>query len=288
MNKNRTVLILGAVFAVIAIVLGIMFFTQKKELNEIVDSLTEEKTLLITEYKTLVTEYDSIQTDNDSIYLRLEIEQQKVVQLIEELQTVKATNAARIREYKKELSTLRGVMRHYVVHIDSLNRVNAALVEENQVVRERFREVTHELTKLEQVKEGLTEQVAIAAQLEAKGIEVSLLTDKGRKARRLSKTAKIQFDFRIGKNVTAPVGEKQIFARITGPNGDVIIKQDSKTFKHEDKELPYSIMRIVEYGGEELPVSLFWTVEEFLFEGNYKIDLFADGAHIGEQVFELE
>lgn len=287
-NRNKAILILGSFFAAIAIVLGVLFFNQNKELTEIVDTLNVEKSILLTEYESLVLGYDSIETDNDSIFFRLEIEQQKVVQLIEELETVKATNASRIRQYKKELNTLRTVMRHYVIHIDSLNRVNLALTEENQEVRAKFRKVTNALSEMEMEKVNLTEKVAIAAQMEANDIVVTPITDRGRKARNLSKTDRIKIEFVLSKNVTAPVGEKPIYARITAPNGDLLIKSDAKTFHFEDKDLSYSIIRVIEYGGESQAITVYWKVEEFLFEGNYKVDIFADNKHIGEQVFTLD
>ena len=276
------------VLGLITVVVSVLYLSQRSEMKEIVTGLNEEKASLMGEYEELVLQYDSLIPQNDSILIRLEIEQQKVVQLLEELEIVKATNAAKIREYKKELTTLRNVMKHYVFQIDSLNRVNQNLRDENKKVSEKFIEVSKELTQMEKARETLAKKVEIASQLEAFDFEINQLTDRDRKTRRLSSTAKIEIAFTISKNITAPVGEKPVYLRITAPNGDVLKKEQHSKFKYQDGDIDYSIMRVIEYQSEEIRVTGYWKVEEYLFEGTYTVDVFADGFHIGSTTFDLK
>ena len=83
------------------------------------------------------TQYDELQVqiNNDSLRERLESEKLKTQRLLEELRQVKTSNAAEIMRLKKELKTVRAVLRTYVIQIDSLNKLNQALAEENQEVK---------------------------------------------------------------------------------------------------------------------------------------------------------
>lgn len=287
LNDKKFVITLIVVISVILTGLLVIFLIQNRQMNEIVTAFDEEKTELMGEYQELVYQYDSLIPQNDSILFRLEIEQQKVVQLLEELETVKVTNASKIREYQKELSTMRSVMKHYVYQIDSLSRLNEELRAENKQVAQRFEQATQVVDQLEKEKETLSKKVEIASQLEASDFEVETLNDRGRRTRRLSKTAKIEICFKLSKNITAPVGEKPVYLRITAPNNEVLVKHPDQTFTFQDKDILYSILRVVEYESETMQVCAYWKVEEFLFEGEYRVDVFTDGFLIGQARFEL-
>ena len=160
--------------------------------------------------------------NNDSLIEKLDAEKVKVQRLLEELRTVKNTSSARIEELKRELTTLRGIMRHYVMQIDSLNAANKQLREENAKVTRRYREVAQTASQLKQEREELTEKVTLAAKLDAVGIVVTPIDSRGKTAKKIKKTDKIKITFSIAKNVTAEVGEKYIYARIVNPDGDVL------------------------------------------------------------------
>jgi uncharacterized phage infection (PIP) family protein YhgE len=288
LSNKRVIWAVIAVLVLLTVGITVLYLVQRSEMKEIVTGLNEEKESLMGEYEELVHQYDSLIPQNDSILIRLEIEQQKVVQLLEELEIVKATNAAKIREYKKELTTLRSVMKHYVFQIDSLNRVNQDLRDENKKVSDKFVEVSKELTQMEKAKETLAKKVEIASQLEAFDFEINQLNERDRNTRRLSSTAKIEIAFTLSKNITAPVGEKPVYLRITAPNGDVLKKDQHSKFRYQDGEIDYSIMRVIEYQSEEIRVVGYWKIEEYLFEGSYTVDVFTDGFHIGKANFELK
>ena len=94
--------------------------------------------------------------------------------------------------------------------------------------------------------------------------------------------------FVLSKNITAQPGERTIFVRIMKPDDDVLVKSRANVFAYENRDINYSMKRVVEYEGEEVPVTLYWNVEEFLSAGNYRVDIFADGNRIGSKSFSLE
>ncbi len=286
-KEKNIILILSVVFAIVVLVIGFLYLRQNNQYKGVVSELTIDKENLATEFQELMFEYDSLKPQSDSLLVLLDQEQQKVLQLLEELETVKATNAAKIREYKKELTTMRGVLRHYVVQIDSLNQLNKALTEENKAYKAQYREVTQKVDVLVKEKEDLKETVERAAQLEATDIVIETLSARNKRTKRLNKITRFSIDFNLTKNITAPVGEKPIYVRITGPNDEVYFEDESNVFLYENKKINYSCMRIVEYEGEALAVTIYWDVNRYLFAGDYRFDIFADQHHIGYQTISI-
>lgn len=90
------------------------------------------------------------------------------------------------------------------------------------------------------------------------------------------------------QNITAETGERTLYVNIYKPNNEVLTKNAANTFEYENRSLPYSIKKYIEYNGEEQSITVFWNVEEYLSAGTYRVDIFADGTMIGSQRFELE
>ena len=128
----------------------------------------------------------------------------------------------------------------------------------------------------------------MAAQLDATAITVTPLNKRSRKTKRIKNIVKLKIDFTISKNITAETGERTLYVRIMKPDNDVLTKNAADTFPYENRQLRYSIKKYIEYNGEEQPVTVYWDVEEFLYAGNYRIDIFADGTLIGTQDFTLD
>ncbi len=121
-NKGpRTVMIILAVVAVaLACVLGYMLYQR----NSLVKDLETEKAELAQQMVALQQDFDSLNSDYESINHQLDTSREQVALLIEKLSKTEATNRAKIRQYEKELGTLRSIMKGYIVQIDSLNTLN--------------------------------------------------------------------------------------------------------------------------------------------------------------------
>ena len=217
----------------------------------------------------------------------LDEEKMRVQQLLEELRITKATNARRIAELRKELATVRSVMRSYEVQIDSLNRVNTQLTQENRKVRQQYQVAKQKVELLSKERETLTETVARASMLEVYDIAYSQLNAKGRPARRYAQIATLQFDYTVSKNITTEPGMKTLYLRLTRPDGEVMTKDPANLFPFEDKEIAFSAKKDFEYAGEELHDVIYWKVEEILQIGSYRADFFIDGNHVGRLEFEI-
>ena len=290
--KNKQSLWIIVVVVLVIIVAAAIFYIYKQhdQMKDLQQQSELAKDELSDEYQNLVIDYEGFQMkiSNDSIMAKLESEKMKVQQLQDELRTVKATNTKRIIELKKELDTLRGILRNYVQQIDSLNKINVKLTNENRQVTAKYNEATQTVSQLTKEKEQLSETVQMASKLDASNIAVNGLTKKNKVTDKISKMEKIEVQFVINKNITASTGEKDIYIRIMKPDDDVLVKSRSNVFTFENKEINYSSKRTVEYAGDELPVSIYWDIEEYLSPGTYRVDIFADGNLIGKKSFKWD
>lgn len=262
---------------------------QQKEENLAMKELAEmEKKEMENEYQRFADQYNEMKTqiNNDSIVAQLTAEQEKTQRLLAELRKVKSTDAREITRLKKELATVRAVLRSYVLEIDSLNRLNENLIQENTRVKGQYAEATRQIEGLSTEKQSLSQKVAIAAQLDAIGISMVGKNKRGKNTDDIDKCKTIQVNFSIAKNVTATVGTKDIYVRITTPTGNLLT--GSGSFTYENRSLQYSMKKTVEYGGDETPVTMYWEVNQALVAGTYQVSIFVDGNMIGARNFNFK
>lgn len=289
---NKMSMLILAVIILILVIAGAAYyiFHQQQQMEEMTQSFDLEKEMMADDLNELSLQYEGYKfsVSNDSLVALLTTEQAKVQRLMEELRTVKSTNAKEIARLKKELATLRKIMRNYVIQIDSLNRANEQLkVEKNEAVK-KYRQASTTAASLKREKEKLTERVTLASKLDATSISVTPVNSRGKLAKRIKKMEQFVINFKIAKNVTAPVGEKVVYVRIMKPDDDILVKSRGDVFTFEGKDINYSIKKMIKYEGEEVPVTMYWNIEEFLSPGTYRVDIFADGNLIGQRSFTLE
>ena len=289
---NKKSLLIAAVAVLVIAIIGITYllFTEKKANRELVQEFQLDKEDLENEYSQFVQKYDELKftVTNDSLALLLEQEQLKTQRLLEELRTVKSSNATEIRRLKKELATLRKILVGYVNQIDSLDRINKRQQQVIADVTQKYNTASQQISTLSKEKENLDKKVTLAAQLDVTNIRIEPRNKRGKVAKKVKDIVKLAISFTVVKNITAENGERTIYMRITKPDNDALTKSASNTFSYENRTLTYSIKKYIEYNGEEQNVNVFWDVEEFLYAGNYRLDIFEGGNLIGSQKFTLD
>ena len=288
-KSGKTGLIITIIAAVLlagaAVYLFIDSQSKGREIEEMTQLFEIEKEEMENEYSGFAVQYDEMKVhiSNDSLIRQLDREKQRTQQLLEELRQTKATNAAEITRLKKELTTVRTVMRTYVRQIDSLDQINKQLAKENTRVRQQYQEQTKVVEKLTVEKEKAEEKVALASQLDAAAITVTPHNKRGKEEHKVKNVTQFVVNFTIVKNITVQTGEKTVYLRITKPDGEPLVKDAGNTFKYENVNLEYSAKKYIEYTGEQQEVTMYWDVEEYLSAGTYNAYLFVDGVMIGEQ-----
>ena len=124
-KKNTLLIVAGSLLILLLIGVTILLISEKQTNKELVMEFNLDKEDLENQYTDFARQYDELKltVSNDSLSVLLEQEQLKTQRLLEELRTVKSSNATEIRRLKKELASLRKVMIGYINQIDSLNRL---------------------------------------------------------------------------------------------------------------------------------------------------------------------
>ena len=265
--------------------LGYSYY-QEREANKAMQELAAlDKQEMENEYERFAQQYSEMkkQISNDSIIAQLTQEQMRTQQLLAELRQVKDDDAREIARLKKELATVRAVLRDYVMQIDSLNRQNQELLAENTRIQGEYDEATRTIEDLNTERDNLSERVAMAAQLDANNINMTLLKKNGKQVKKMKDCKNIAISFNIARNVTASNGQRTIYVRINTPTGETL--NGGGTITYENRTLEYSIKKVIEYTGEETPITVYWNVAEYLGAGNYTVSIFAAGNMIGSRTF---
>jgi hypothetical protein len=291
MNNHTKLLIVIVALLIAGLgIAGYFIFKANTKIDELEQTNEISKQQLEDEYESISMQYEGFKfsVKNDSLLKQLDNEHAKVQRLLEKLRMVEASNKTEIARLNNELASLRKVLKSYIIQIDSLNRINEKLVKEKAEITQKYQETERTLSQVSQEKENLTEKVSLAAKLDATGINVQATNAKGKVQKKIKNIEQLIVSFVITKNITAEPGERTIYVRIMKPDDDVLVKSRTNVFVYENREISYSMKRIVEYGGEEIPVTLYWTVEEYLMPGTYRADIFADGNLIGKKSFVLD
>jgi hypothetical protein len=287
MNKK----VATGVFILLLVMIGWLGYSllQEKQANRDMQELAAlDKQEMEKEYQNFAAQYSEMKTyiKNDSIIAQLTAEQEHTQKLLEELKRTHASDAAEITRLKKELATVRAVLRSYVIQIDSLNRLNESLVAENDRVRSELEQSNQENQQLASQKATLSEKVAIAAQLDATNIALSPLNKKGKPEKYMKNGKTLAVSFTITKNVTASNGVRSVYVRVMTPEGEVL--NGGGTFEYAGKQLVWSMKKDIEYTGEETTQILYWTINEYLSGGQYNVSIFCDGQAIGQRNFTFQ
>lgn len=293
-KKKNLIILSAAVAIIIALAFAVVYYLRQArekeaEMTEIVEQMNFEKEQVQKEYADMSHEFDGYTPNikNDSLVKLLNDQKTKVQQLLDELRVTKVTNLRRIAQLKNELAAVRKVMVIYVQQIDSLNAANHILRTENTEVKKKYQAASETVQQLSREKDDLNKVVNRAAILEITSFSMTPLNNKGKKTGWFAQSANLQFNFSIGKNVTAQPGNKTIYLRITRPDEEVLTKSGN-TFQYEDQHIAYSASKKIEYTGEAINDVIYWKIDEILPKGTYHADFFADGNRIGSFTFKFE
>lgn len=289
-NVNALYGVLGLLVVVLAVAVYMLLDT-RKNLNLVSEDLAEkteffrvEKDSLEGELRNIYFRYDTLETNN----LELQVEMQQQKEKIDKLIAIQADDAYKIRMYRKEMETLRSVLRSYIVQIDSLNMQNQELLAENKQLRNTELRLSTEKEQLEKDKTQLEEIKDMATTLQASQIDLVMLNKRDKESDRIRTAVKVRVDFTLRANNVAIAGEKRIFLRIIRPDQVVLGSPDLEMIEFNGEQLPASASRVINYENEDLPVSIFWTNDGEIVPGEHGVELYSEGKLIGSAAFVLK
>lgn len=274
---------LSIILTAALVFLVVQYFDQKNKMIEMETALNQERDSLANELRLMIIAYDTLKTDNVSLKAEIEIQKQKIVKILAE----NASNIQQIRKFKAEISTMRDIMKSYIVQIDSLNTRNKILVAENTEIKQKISVVENVNTELEKVKEELTEKVEVASVIQAKNISAVAVNKRNKETSRLSYMEKLRVGFTLRENPIAEAGQKQIYMRVLRPDSLVISTSSDNLFEYNGNQMIYSATRTIDYMNQDIDVTIWLDNTGDFVAGNYSAEVFIDGVIIGKTTFML-
>ncbi len=276
-NLKKTMYAFIVVSVVLAGVLAYIWYQK----STLVKELTLEKQDLTEQMIALQNDYATLSSDYDDINLQLDSSRIEVQMLIEKITKTEATNRSKIRQYEKELGTLRSIMRNYIVQIDSLNTLNKQLTADAAAARREAAESRKMQQELSRTVEDLSGQVAAGAVIKARGLRMEAYNSSDKVTDRSSRVVRLLATLSLVENDLAPKGPIRVYIRVKGPDGILLTNETQRTFEFDGEPMICSASREVDYQGKEVELSIYLNDVTGYTKGIYTVDAFTEQARLG-------
>ncbi len=278
-EKNLKNLMYALACAVVALAAVLAYIWIQK--SSLVKDLNIEKEELTQQMVALQADYESLSSDYDTINAQLDSSKEEVAQLIERIQKTEATNRSKMRQYEKELGTLRSIMRNYIVQIDSLNNLNQKLTAEAAAARRDAADSKANNQHLNQRLNPLANQLATGAAIKATGLHTDAYNGSGNTTDRSSRVVKLLTSLNLVANDLAPHGPVRVYIVVKDPEGATLINASSRQITVGGVALQTSASREVDYEGEEVGLSIYLNDIPSYVKGMYTIEAYTEQSFLG-------
>ena len=279
MNDIKKLKAIIAALASLAAILAIVFFFVWRDRQSMIEDLTLDKEELTQELVSLQGEYSVLSSDNDSLNVQLDREREKVDQLLERIQKTEASNRSKIRQYEKELGTLRSIMKHYIVQIDSLNTLNNELRKDAADARRIAKESTEKYEKLSKTTDEYAKLVEKGSAVKGRGVNVVAINKSNKETERSSRVVKLRTCLSLVEN--SAKGPMTVYIRVKGPDGILMTNDQQRIFTSAGEQMIYTESREVDYQGSEVEVCVYFGAEQGFTKGVYTVEVYTTAGLLG-------
>ena len=273
MEEKNLKTVMYAMIAVAVLLAGALAYIWWEK-SSLVNELNIDKQELTRQMIDLQNDYASLSSDYESINSQLDSSREEVSQLIERIKKTDAANRSKMRQYEKELGTLRSIMRNYIVQIDSLNTLNKKLTADAAAARREAAESRRQSEELSKTVESLSGQVAAGSVIKARGLRMEAYNASDKVTDRSSRVVRLLANLSLVENDLAPKGPIRIYIRVKGPDGILLTNGTQRTFEVDGEPLICSASREVDYQGKELDVAIYLNDITGYVKGIYTIEAY--------------
>ena len=276
-SLKKVMYALAAVAVVLAGALAYIWYQKSSLVKELIvekEELTEQMIALQNDYATLSSDYDDINLQLDSS--RVEVQM-----LIEKITQTEATNRSKIRQYERELGTLRSIMKNYITQIDSLNTLNKQLTADAAAARREAAESRRKQQELNKTVEELSGQVAAGAVIKARGIRIEAYNASDKVTDRSSRVVRLLTTLSLVENDLAPKEPVRVYIRVKGPDGVLLTNSEQRTFTYSGEPMICSASREVDYQGKEVELSIYLNEIPEYTKGIYTVEAYTEQTLLG-------
>ena len=274
--------VMYALIAVVVLLAGALAYvwwnktTLVNELNVEKEELTSQMIALQNDYATLSSDYDMINSQLDS-------SREEVSQLIERIKKTEATNRSKMRQYEKELGTLRSIMRNYIVQIDSLNTLNKKLTADAAAARREAAESRKKSEELSKTVKDLSGQVAVGSVVKARGLKLEAYNASDKITDRSSRVVRLIASLALVENDLATKGPVRVYIRVKDPDGILLTNSSQRTFSVAGGEpMICTASREVDYEGKEVELGIYINDIPSFAKGIYTIEAYTEQTKLGD------
>lgn len=291
-QRNNTWIYLG----VIAVLLGAciyLFVSRNNTIQEVTtvsgqrDSAVASRDNLNTEYQAAIARLDQLNTTNAQLSNEIKDKDGELQRMRTELQGIMSKqnrSAADNEKARALIAKLNAKVASYEERIAQLEGENRELTAQNTTLSEEKQKITEENT-------GLQQKVKLGAVLHASNIRMEAINLKrgGKKEVETSKAKRadlLRIVFDIDENRIAEGGAKEIFVRITAPDGRLLSNAaygSGITTLDDGQQLSYTASKQVSLV-QNTPVKdvkIDWNQDSDYQRGTYAIDIYNAGFRIG-------
>ena len=280
MENNTLKKIMYALIVVAVLLAGALAYIWYQK-TTLVNELTIDKEELTAQMIELQNDYATLSSDYDTINSQLDSSREEVSQLIERIKKTEATNRSKMRQYEKELGTLRSIMRNYIVQIDSLNTLNKKLTADAAAARREAAESRKREAELNKTVESLSGQVAAGSVIKARGIRIEAYNASDKVTDRSSRVVRLLTSLSLVENDLAPKGPVRIYIRVKGPDGILLTNSTQRTFEVAGEPMICSASREVDYQGKEVDLSIYLNDIPEYVKGIYTVEAYTEQTLLG-------
>ena len=280
MEEQNLKKVMYALIAVAVLLAGTLAYIWYQK-SSLVKDLTMEKEELTEQMIALQNDYATLSSDYDDINLQLDSSRLEVQMLIEKITQTEATNRSKIRQYEKELGTLRSIMRNYIVQIDSLNTLNKQLTADAAAARREAAESRRKQQELSKEVENLSGQVAAGSVIKARGIMIEAYNASDKVTDRSSRVVRLLTTLSLVEKDLAPKGPVRVYIRVKGPDGILLTNDSQRTFEVNGEPMICSASREVDYQGKEVELSIYLNDITGYVKGIYTVEAYTEQTRLG-------
>ncbi len=266
---------------IVAVLLGAALAYVLWQKKSLVGELEKDKEALTEQIVALQTDYENLSSDYDTINLQLDSSREEVAQLVDRIKKTEATNRAKMRQYEKELGTLRTIMRGYIVQIDSLNQLNHKLTLDAAAARRDAAEHRRLNEQLTAQVEDLTGKVTTGSIIKARGLRLEGFNSAGKVIDRSRNVVRLMATLSLVENALAEPGPVRVYLRVKDPSGNLLSDGKGATFSYGGEVLQATASREVDYEGQEVELSIYVNNIPAFEKGIYSCEAYTEQARLG-------
>lgn len=277
-SGQRSLMIVMAVIAVALAAALAYVWTSKSKL---VEELNVDKQSLTQQIEALQLDYENLSSDYDMINSQLDSSREEVAQLVERIKKTEATNRAKMRQYEKELGTLRTIMRGYIVQIDSLNNLNHELTVAAASARKEAAQHKRRSEELAGQVEDLSGKVATGSVIKARGLRIDAYGAGDKIVDRSTKVVRMLATLSLIENALAERGPVRVYIRVFDPEGNLLQDGSGASFSFGGEQLAATASREVDYEGNEVELSIYVNNITSFQKGIYTVKAYTAQSALG-------